>query len=55
VHGLDVVAGAVEQVVRSGVGRDEVRSDQRKIGAAQAAQQIVERPLAGRVFLSQNH
>jgi hypothetical protein len=55
VHGLDVVAGAVEQIVRSGFGGDEMRFDQREIGVVQSAQQIVERPPAGRIFLSQNH
>jgi hypothetical protein len=41
VHGLDMVAGTVEQVIRSGIGRDKMRFDQRKIGLVQATQQIV--------------
>jgi hypothetical protein len=41
VHGLDVVAGAVEQIIRIGVGRDKMRLDQREIGIVQPRSRLL--------------
>src|SRR5215472_4125299 len=56
-HGLDMLAGAVKQVVRTGLGRAEPRLDQREVGAIEPAQQVVERPVLdlGRGVASRQH
>src|SRR5712671_4593510 len=45
-HDLDIVAGAVEQVAGLALVLCEVGGEQRVVGIAQSAQQIIERTLA---------
>jgi hypothetical protein len=44
--GLNVVAGIVQQLVRTGLFLREMRAEQGKVGGVEPSQQVVEWPIA---------